>query len=609
MTDGGGTVTSSYDALNRVTGISRASDTFSYTYDAAGNIATRQYPDNTTVAATYDEDNRLHSVASGGATTTYAYDEAGNPIQTTLPSSNGYVETRTFDKVGRLTELKNASGSSVLSDVAYTLDNVGNPTSAVRTGSLASTTTYNYDANNRLTDVCFQTSCSGQNDPFIRWTYDKVGNRLSEVRPDGTTTFAYDAKDAMTSAGSITYSYDANGNETAAGSRSFSYDLENRTVSTTDGATTTSYTYDGDGNRLQASTGSQANEKTNYLWDTNAGLPEIALERNGNNTLLRRYIYGQRRISMTTGSASYYYQYDPIGSVLNLTSSAGATEWTYDYEPFGKSRSTTQDDPNAPANPLQFTGEALDGTGIYYLRARNYDSATGRFTSGDPLPSQTACAQSAYAYVANRPTVLVDPSGQREWSSSYASTCVWFASSNRTPPSSVKHDAAQDAVEVAVRMTAVGKVGPSFEIQQEYRIPGSGPNGGAGRADVALLAPSPNPKQAYFWEIKPDNRRGIVAGGRQLARYVANAPNRGVRAKLGYWLGMNTPVRTPAGLILVRDAGSGLVVYHDAVERKNPPGEPCAEPQPFGVPLPSPGPVPVPGPGRLPLPELIPVPA
>jgi RHS repeat-associated protein len=411
MSDGNGAVNYGYDNLNRLTSVTRGLDTFSYSYDASNNITNRTYPDNTSIAYTYDEDHRLASVASGGATTSYSYDAAGNLTQTLLPASNGYTETRTYDRAGRLTEVKNANANSTLSDFAYTLDAIGNPTSAVETGATPGTTTYTYDANDRLASVCYQSGCPGQNDPYVRWTYDQVGNRLTETRPSGTTNYTYNNNDEVMSAGSTSYTYDHNGNETGAGSRTFSYNVANELTSAGDGSTTTTYTYDGDGSRLQAATGSQASQQTNYLWDTSQHLPQIALERDGNNTLLRRYIYGVRRISMTSGGNSYYYAYDGLGSVANMTSSTGATEWTYHYDPFGVSRSTTQNDPNAAGNPMQFAGEYLDATGLYNLRARQYDSTTGRFLSIDPVEQQGALRDSSYAYAADRPTILIDPSG------------------------------------------------------------------------------------------------------------------------------------------------------------------------------------------------------
>lgn len=410
MVDGSGTITYTYDFLDRLLSATRGTNTFSYTYDASGNVLTRTYPDTTQVTYGYDEDNRLTSAAAGGNTTSYAYDAASNLTQTTLPSGNGYVETRSYDNAGRLTELKNAKGASTLSDYVSTLDPVGNPTT-IQDGTNA--TTYTYDLNDRLTGVCFQSSCPGGSDPFIRWTHDKVGNRLTEQRPTGTTNYTYKGLDQLTQAGATTYAYDQNGNEKTAGSRTFTYDLANRLKTTTSGSTTTTYTYDGDNNRLQASTGTQASKKTNYLWDTNRDLPQLALERDGNNALLRRYVHGVRRVSMRSGTADYYYHYDTLGSVRNVTSSTGVKQWTDVYEPFGTIRTETQNAAGAPSNFMKFAGEYVDASGLYYLRARMYDSSIGRFTRLDPVESpRSRPASSQYAYASCRPTAYVDPSGE-----------------------------------------------------------------------------------------------------------------------------------------------------------------------------------------------------
>ena len=355
----------------------------------------------------------LNAVNTSVGTTSYAYDAAGNLTSTTLPSGNGYVETRVYDNAGRLTEIKNAKGASTLSRYVATLDPIGEPTQIARTGAVTSTTAYGYDNIGRITSVCFQASCPNQTDPKIAWTYDGVGNRLTENRSGTTTTYAYDADDRMTGAGSTTYAYDSDGNQTQAGSRTFVWDLAGRMKSTTSGSTTMTYSYDGDGLRLKASTGSGANANTNYGWDITHPLPQLALERNGSNALIRRYVYGLELISMNSAGSNYFYHYGPVDSVSELTSSTGATQWTYAYEPFGATRTETKNNTKAPTNVIKFNGQLLDTTpNLYYLRAREYDPATGRFTSRDSYQQTIIAPHVAdYPYALDQPTILMDPSG------------------------------------------------------------------------------------------------------------------------------------------------------------------------------------------------------
>jgi RHS repeat-associated protein len=421
MSDGVGTQNYSYDAANRLTSVSRGTgNTFTYTYDANGNVTGRTYPDGTTSTYGYDADNRLTSLASGGQTTTYSYDDAGHPISTDLP--NGITSTRTYDGAGRLTTILNALSGATVSGLAYTLDAVGNPSQIVRTGTLADTQTYTYDEDNRLTAVCYQSSCPNGSDPFVRYTYDAVGNRLTEADPSGTTSYSYNSGDELTAAGSTTYIYDANGNETSAGSSSYSHNAAGQLVSATVGGTTTSLTYDGDGNVTQATDGTTT---TKYRWDTNYTTPLLATETDGTNSLLRRYLYGTSRVSMTEGGNTFYYLTDSLGSVTDLTDASGNSEWAYLYDPFGESRTESKIDPGAPVNLMKFAGELWNPeTGLYDLQARQYDPSSGRFLSIDPAEgSAGAPAESKYAYTEDRPTVMVDPSG----ATSYPSQAIEYS--------------------------------------------------------------------------------------------------------------------------------------------------------------------------------------
>ena len=60
-------------------------------------------------------------------------------------------------------------------------------------------------------------------------------------------------------------------------------------------------------------------------------------------------------------------------------------QWTRLYEPFGVKRAETKDSASAPPVPLGYAGEYNEpASGLYDLRARQYDPAVGRFLSGGP---------------------------------------------------------------------------------------------------------------------------------------------------------------------------------------------------------------------------------
>jgi RHS repeat-associated protein len=78
-------------------------------------------------------------------------------------------------------------------------------------------------------------------------------------------------------------------------------------------------------------------------------------------------------------------------------------------------------------NEWRFTGELQDSRvarGMYYLRARYYDPALGRFIGRDPLCGLAVNAQSLnrYPYVRNSPVIFVDPSGM--WCPRNPEDCV-----------------------------------------------------------------------------------------------------------------------------------------------------------------------------------------
>ena len=175
--------------------------------------------------------------------------------------------------------------------------------------------------------------------------------------------------------------------------------------------TTSRFTYNGDGLRT-ARVSSRYSDMT-YVWDVAAGLPVMLKEQDLHNTLDghgtdNTYVYGLDLISVTDRlGAQTYFLYDGLGSTANLTDGSGNTTATYGYDVFGAMRS--ESGTGAGANEWRFAGEQRDPQGnrnFYYLRARYYDAATGRFLSQDPLG-----IGDLYAYADNSPVNLIDPSG------------------------------------------------------------------------------------------------------------------------------------------------------------------------------------------------------
>ncbi|MDH2415273.1 DUF6531 domain-containing protein [Nocardioides sp. CER19] len=443
MTDhavpGAASETYTYDAAGNLTDVSRGSNTFHYTYDANGRITSRTEPDGRTTAQTWDDDSRFTAVSDGSASTSFSYDAAGNRTESTYGDAR---ESRGYDAAGNLNAIDQWSGTTRVAGQDITRDANDNPTQITRQywsdgNHYSDGETYTYDADDRVTSGCWTRSpCTLSADSGITYTYDAVGNRLTETRSDGgtqtTTSYHYNAADqltdthqpATTSAPAVDkpYTYDANGNQTTAGANAYTYDLANRLTSATPdtGRPTTTYTYDGAGNRITAVTGTSS---TGYTWDQNYPLPELVAETTG--TATRSYLDDPNGdpVSITNPTAdadadadagTYFLHTNGTGSISSLTDPTGAVTATYDYEPFGGPRSTPIPAPSDLDNPVQFASEYLDAsTGLYHLRARDYDPTTGRFTSLDPVAQDiTDPYVSDYVYANNQPTVLTDPSGQ-----------------------------------------------------------------------------------------------------------------------------------------------------------------------------------------------------
>jgi RHS repeat-associated protein len=398
---------------------------FGYTYDDAGQLSGRTYPDGRTTTFTSNPDGNRDSSTTDGLKTTYGYTPARQLSSVTLPTANGYQETRSYDRAGRMTDISSTKNTSVLSSWHQELDPTGQPWRLDATrGSSTKSTYYTYDKVGRLLTECAsatKTAACPAGEATDTYTYDKVGNRATRNSASGTTTtYSYDAADRLTQTitGSSTngYDYDADGNQIKAGGTTFGYDADNRLTGVTTSSAQYGFTYDADGLRTKATKSGTALRTT--TWDLNYGdgLPRVATETNGSGSLIADDQYNplDQIQGETTGSGPFYHHHDLLGSVTDITDSAGAAQTAYDYKAFGE-LTTTNIAATPPVNRFTFTGEYKEpttSTAGYYLRARNYDPGTGRFTTRDPYVSaQDTPYTQPYAYAENMPTTRTDPSG------------------------------------------------------------------------------------------------------------------------------------------------------------------------------------------------------
>ena len=106
---------------------------------------------------------------------------------------------------------------------------------------------------------------------------------------------------------------------------------------------------------------------------------------------------------MTNTTATYYYNTDNMGSVVDVTDSTGIVAESFGYDPYGNARGSV---PSSPANPVRYQGQYIEtNTGLYNMRARVYDSLTERFEGIDPAsPSLLVPRLMPYAFAKDQPT-------------------------------------------------------------------------------------------------------------------------------------------------------------------------------------------------------------
>jgi RHS repeat-associated protein len=143
-----------------------------------------------------------------------------------------------------------------------------------------------------------------------------------------------------------------------------------------------------------------AGTTTNFVWDVAGGL-HVVLDDG------TQYVYGMGLVSQVTSSGTFYYLADGLGSTVAVVDSSGSTVKSYTYDAFGAVNAST----GTQNTEYQFAGQQTDPMGLQYLRARNYDTVTGRFLSRDPLAPVDPAGLTPYVYGGDSPVSRIDPDG------------------------------------------------------------------------------------------------------------------------------------------------------------------------------------------------------
>lgn len=270
-----------------------------------------------------------------------------------------------------------------------------------------STWDYTYDLAGRLKTVQLNGS------PYETYSYDDNGNRLSVVKPSGTTSATYDDQDRLLTFGPWTYAYTPNGEllakSNAATGQTWAYvydvlgNLKRVHLPTGD---VIEYLVDGKNRRV----GKKRNGLLTKQWLYHDQLHPVA-ELDGSGSLVSRFVWasGNNVPDLVVSSGVTYRVYaDHTNSPRVLVNAAsGAVAATMRHDAWG----IVLEDSTSALMPFGFAGGLYDAeTGLVRFGARDYDPQIGRWVSKDPIRFEAGQAN-IYVYVGNDPVNFVDPTG------------------------------------------------------------------------------------------------------------------------------------------------------------------------------------------------------
>ncbi len=373
---------------------------------------------------TFDPADRLVSVTDPrGGVTSFTYDAAGRRLTRTLP--NGVETSWTYDVRDRTSSVTHRSpGGQVISSFVYTRGATGEPTRVVYEDG--SRVDLSYDPAFRVASETSHDS-SGALTRRVEYTYNADGERAERIENGVSDLYAYGNAHRLTSvssaagpASSTTFSWDSNGRRSAqtdaSGTTTLSYTARDalREVRAS-GALVARYVEDGLGRRVLEETPSATRSR---IWAQDPSERRQVMYGVAGGSAQEVFVYVVERPLMAVAATGVRYLLeDGLGSVIGEVSPAGNFIGRARFDSFGRvetASGTMQSGSSPIGGRFAFQGEWQEqATGLYHLRAREYDPMTGQFLTRDPAQGNPLLPESFHPYVfANgNPAVYRDPSG------------------------------------------------------------------------------------------------------------------------------------------------------------------------------------------------------
>lgn len=427
--------------------------TYVYTRNVDGSLATTRVPalggmSQETLTDRYNSMGQPTGLSTSLPVSTslipsVAYTGYGEPGVMTLQTNGGnqVYDALSYDPSNRrLTEqaVTRQTSPTAVSDVHYGYDASGNVLSADDTVS-GDNQCFSYDYADRLISawtpasgncaVAKSVSALGGPAPYWEdWAFNAASTRTQQIAHDtangvGTTTYSVPAAGAaqphaVTSVSTTdtsgtrtaSYHYDAGGYTTSRPSpngpanQTLTYNPRGYLASVSDNGSTTTYSYDANGTMLIER---DATGKTLYL----PGQDLRYTASSGAKNATRYYTMFGQTIAMRTASGVTWMladHQDTVNVTIDNATQAVTERW---LDPYGNPRGNgTGTWPTADTRG--YVGGIPSADGLTVLGARQYDSSLGRFTSVDPIRSNSQPQRyDGYAYSSNDAVGSSDPTG------------------------------------------------------------------------------------------------------------------------------------------------------------------------------------------------------